>query len=503
MTIERYFVIFKNNNSKSHDNNSDGSHSSKTTLILFPQNHEEQVKFSNSGASNKQLKRQINLTTATAIVVANMIGSGIFITTGIVAVNVPGPAWVLLCWIIGGLIAISGAICYAELSTRMPEVGGEYVYLKKLYHPALGFLTGWTSLIVGFSAPIAGAALAFAEYIFAGIYIHSSENIVVPKKTLSVGIVLIFTLIHYLGVRFGSRVQNILTAVKIVIVLGLASAGLLIGTGGGSIVTFKTETSFNAVSFGTAVMLVMFAYSGWNASSYIAGEIKNPKKNLPLSLLGGTAIVIILYLAINTFILHALPYHELKGTIAVVEAASVKAFGNWMGKVLSLLVGVALLSSLSAFIMIGPRVYYAMARDKLFLPFAARLHPQYQVPGRSIVIQGIIAISMVLVSSIEQLLAYIVFALNIFPWLAVAGLFIARKRRIGEDSAVNVKFFPFIPIFFLSASFMLMIFMYIGRPIESTAAVATVILGIPVYYLWGRMVKQDELPICTTVIKSS
>lgn len=436
-----------------------------------------------------QLKQQINLTTATAIVVANMIGSGIFITTGIVAGQVPGPGWVLLCWIIGGIIAIAGALCYAELSTRMPEVGGEYVYLKKLYHPALGFLTGWTSLIVGFSAPIAGAALSFAEYIFAGINIPFSEGIVVPKKIIAIFIILIFTIVHYLGVRIGSKVQNLLTGLKIVIVIGLASIGLAIGSGTGAIMTFNVNGSFNAVSFGTAIMLVMFSYSGWNASSYIAGELKNPKKNLPLSLLGGTMIVMILYLAINVFILHALPYSELKGTIPVVEAASVKAYGEWMGKVLSLLVGLALLSSLSAFVMIGPRVYYAMAQDRLFFPFAASVHPHYHVPGRSIVIQGFIAIGMVLISTIEQLLAYIVFALNIFPWLAVAGLFIARKKHIGEETAVKVKPYPLVPIVFLTASFMLMIFMYIGRPIESTAAVITVIFGIPCYFLWKKSLK--------------
>jgi len=443
----------------------------------------------NSMIQTDQLKRRIGLTTATAIVVANMIGSGIFITTGFVADKVPGPGWVLLCWIIGGLIAISGALCYAELSTRMPEVGGEYVYLKKLYHPMLGFLTGWTSLIVGFSAPIASAALSFAEYIFAGIDIPLAEGIVVPKKMIAILIILIFTIVHYLGVQLGSRVQNILTALKIVIVVGLASIGLAIGSRAGTIVSFNANSSFNAVSFGTAIMLVMFSYSGWNASSYIAGELKNPKKNLPISLLGGTTIVIILYLAINLFILHALPYSELKGTIAVVEAASVRAFGNWMGKVLSLLVGLALLSSLSAFIMIGPRVYYAMARDRLFLPFAARLHPRYNVPGRSIIIQGVIAIILVLISSIEQLLVYIIFALNIFPWLAVLGLFLARKKGIGEESAVKVKPYPLVPIFFLSASLILMIFMYIGRPMESTASILTVLLGIPCYFLWIKGVK--------------
>lgn len=438
-----------------------------------------------------QVKRQIGVTTATAIVVANMVGTGIFISTGIVAGRVPGPGWVLICWIIGGLIAISGALCYAELSTRMPEVGGEYVYLKKLYHPMLGFLTGWTSLIVGFSAPIAGAALSFSEYTFAGIDIPLSDSIIVPKKTIAVLIILIFTLVHYLGVQLGSKVQNFLTALKILIVLGLASLGLFLGGGDGSIFIANMKSSFNGLSFGTAIMLVMFSYSGWNASSYIAGELKNPKKTLPFSLVIGTIIVIVLYLAINLFVLTAIPYAELKGTITVVEAAAVKVFGNWMGNGLSLLVSIALLSSLSAFIMIGPRVYFAMARDRLFLPFAAKINSRYQVPGRSIIIQAIIAIIMVLISSIEQLLMYIVFALNIFPWLAIAGLFIARKRKIGEESAVKVKAFPLVPLFYLICSFILMVIMYLDRPIESTAAVLTVGFGIPCYLLWNKVVKKN------------
>jgi APA family basic amino acid/polyamine antiporter len=439
-----------------------------------------------SNTSEVKLKRQISLTTAMAIVVANMIGTGIFVTTGMVAANVPGPGWVLLCWIIGGIIAISGALCYTELATRMPEVGGEYIYLKRLYHPALGFLTGWTSLIVGFSAPIAGAALGYAEYIFAGMSVPVSDSLVVSKKIMAIMIILIFTIVHYLGVRLGSKVQVFLTGIKIAIVLGLAGAGMFMGSTAGTILNFQTNGSFSAVSFGTAIMLVMFSYSGWNASSYIAGELKNPKKALPQSLLGGTIIVIVLYLAINIFILHALPYSELKGTIAVVEAASVRAFGNGMGKVLSLLVGLALLSSLSAFIMIGPRVYFAMAKDRMFFSFAAKVHPRNNVPGTSILLQGVIAIVMVSISSIEQLVTYIVFALNIFPWLAVAGLFIARKKKIGEESAVKVKLYPLVPLFFLSASLILMIFMYIGRPIESTASVLTVILGIPFYFFWTR-----------------
>lgn len=452
-------------------------------IIARHKRGESKLKMSLTNHTHK-LKRQISLTTATALVVANMIGSGIFITTGIIADKVPGPGWVILCWIVGGLIAISGALCYAELSTRMPEVGGEYVYLKKLYHPIFGFLTGWTSLIVGFSAPIAGSALSFSEYIFAGIDIPTTEELILPKKMTAILIILIFTSVHYLGVRLGSKVQNLLTLFKIFIVLGLATIGIAIGGGHGLNVSFHSNTSFNTLTFGTAMMLVMFSYCGWNASAYIAGELKNPKKNLPVSLLGGTLIVMVLYLAINLFILYALPFSELKGTIPVVEAASVRTFGPWMGKAMSVLVAVALLSSLSAFIMIGPRVYFAMAKDRLFFTFAAKVHPRYEVPGRSIIVQGFIAITMVTVSSIEPLLLYIVFALNIFPWLAVVGLFIARKRGIGEDTAVKVKGYPFVPIIFLAASLLLMIVMYLDRPLESTAAVVTVLLGIPFYFLW-------------------
>ncbi|UCE04794.1 MAG: amino acid permease [bacterium] len=443
----------------------------------------------NSMTQTNQLKRGISLTTAIAIVVGNMIGSGIFITTGFVADKVPGPGWVLLCWIIGGLIAISGALCYVELSTRMPEVGGEYVYLKKLYHPLFGFLTGWTSLIVGFSAPIASSSLSFAEYTFAGLDIPLSVNTVVPKKIAAILIILMFTIVHYLGVRLGSKVQNILTAFKMIIVFGLAAIGFALGSGQGLNLSFHSDSSFNALTFGTAMMLVMFSYSGWNASAYIAGELKNPKKSLPISLLLGTTIVIILYLSINLFIVKSVPFAELKGTTAVVEAASMKTFGAWIGKILSLLVAIALLSSLSAFIMIGPRVYFAMAKDRLFLPFAGRIHPKYEVPGRSIIIQAFIAILMVLISSIEPLLLYIIFALNIFPWLAVFGLFLARRKAIGEDTAVKVWGYPIIPIFFLTASLTLMIVMYLNKPVESTAAVITVLLGIPCYFLWVKGVK--------------
>jgi APA family basic amino acid/polyamine antiporter len=439
--------------------------------------------------------REIGAITATGIVVANMIGAGIFTTTGILAGLLPGPAWVMGCWLLGGLIAIAGALCYAELATRMPEEGGEYVYLKRLYHPVLGFLTGWTSFIVGFSVPIAASAMGFAEYTFANLahrFGELSPALVGPiSKLIAISVIVLFTGLHYLGVRLGGGIQNVLTVLKIVIVLGLATGGMLVGGGGGISRMLSTSAEpTNLLGIGTAMMLVMFAYSGWNASAYIAGEVRRPQKTLPISLLTGTVVVILLYLAINSFILHAVPYADLKGTIAVVEVATVAALGIEVGSLLGLLVGVALLSSLSAFIMIGPRVYYAMARDRMFFSFAAKIHPRFGVPGRSILIQGGIAVAMVIVGSFEQLLVYIGFALGIFPCLAVAGIFIARKRKIGDSTAVKVWGYPVTPVLFLVASLSLMAVAWVNRPLESTAAIVTVLVGAPCYFLVTRMTRQ-------------
>lgn len=435
-----------------------------------------------------QVERRVGPTTATAIVVSNMIGAGIFTTSGIVASMLPNAQVLLLCWFLGGLIAISGALSYTELATRMPEEGGEYVYLKKIFHPSMGFLTGWASFFVGFSAPIAASALGFSEYLFAGLHVQidgAAGILFYSKKMIAVAIIIFFTSIHYVGIKFGAIVQNTLTVFKVLIVIGLAMAGTFMAGGNVSFLQ-KTGGTFDAFQFGTAMMIIMFAYCGWNAAAYIAGELKNPRKTLPVSLLSGSIIVMLLYLAVNIFILKAVPYSEMKGVIAIVETASVATFGPWMGSVTSLFVAVMLLSSLSAFVMIGPRVYYAMAKDGMFFKFAANLHSKTKVPGRSILIQGGIAILMVSVGSFERLVMYIIFSLSIFPILAVGGLFLARRKKIGDDSAVKTWGYPVVPIFYLASSFILMIISYINRPVEATVAIVTVGMGVPIYFILKR-----------------
>jgi len=276
-------------------------------------------------------------------------------------------------------------------------------------------------------------------------------------------------------------------------VVGLAGIGIGFSDNLAANLSFTvSEADGGWMGIGVAMMLVMFSYSGWNASAYIAGEIKNPRKGLPRSLIFGTLIVLILYLLLNIFILNSLTIDEMKDVIAIVQLASVKSFGAWIGEIFSLLIGFALLSSLSAFILIGPRVYYAMARDRLFFAFASKVHPRHKVPGRSILIQGLIAVLMVIIGTFEQLIIYISFALSIFTWLAVYGIFPARRKFIGEANVVKIWGYPVTPVFFLLSTFVLMIITYINQPLESTAAILTVGVGIPFYFLWSKITKQEQ-----------
>jgi APA family basic amino acid/polyamine antiporter len=440
-------------------------------------------------------KRTINLKSATGIVIANMIGSGVFVTAGIIAGKLPNPTWVLSFWIIGGIIALLGALCYSELATRMPEGGGEYIYLGKLFHPIFGFLAGWTSFIVGFSAPIAGSALGFSEYIFSGLNIeniYSEELVLILKKVLAVVIVLLFTILHYRGIKTGVFVQNILVLIKIIVIIGLVLAGFILYEQNFSYLTGGVEVSSNDIAFGTAMMLIMFSYSGWNAVSYIAGEIKNPRRNIPFSLILGTLIVTAFYIILNLLILVSLPFNDVQGEITVIEKVFVNIFGDFTGNFLSIVIGILLVSSLSAFILIGPRIYYAMAKDRLFFRFASKIHPVFEVPSRSIAIQGSIAIFFVIFSSIEQLFIYLYYALNLFPIMAVFGIFIARKRKIGNNTSVNVIGYPIVPVIFLVFSIYLAVVAFVERPIESIAAIATILFGIPCYYIFLRFTSNDN-----------
>jgi basic amino acid/polyamine antiporter, APA family len=441
--------------------------------------------------SGEILERKLGLFPATNIVVANMIGAGIFTTSGLLMSGLNNPVLMLILWAVGGIIALCGALSYGELGAAMPGAGGEYLFLSKLYHPVFGFLSGWVSFIVGFSAPIAASALGFSEYFSRAVpgfafWLHNS-GIMEPgatKKVLAVSIILIFTFIHYRGIKYGARIQNVLTLLKILLIVILLTAGF--SSGKGDISNFaKGGIMPSGLSgwktIGLSLMWIMFAYSGWNASTYLGAEIKNPARNLPGSLVGGTIIVLLLYMGLNMLYVYGIEPESMKGVISVGGLAMGNLFGKSAEILFSILISFALFSSLSAFIIIGPRVYYSMAKDGLFFKSAAKIHKKFQVPSNSILLQCLIAVILVLSGTFEQVLTYMGFALGIFPVLAVIGIW---KLRRSNPEALRIKRFPVTQVIYIAAGLLILILSFLERPVESSIALLTVVAGIPFYFIF-------------------
>jgi APA family basic amino acid/polyamine antiporter len=443
--------------------------------------------------AEENLQRKLGIFPATNIVIANMIGAGIFTTSGLLMSGLNNPVLMVALWAVGGIIALCGALSYGELGAAMPGAGGEYLFLSRLYNPLCGFLSGWVSFIVGFSAPIAASAMGFSEYFCRAVpalpeWFSSSGimNEMWTKKLISVSIILIFTFIHFRGIKTGTRIQNLLTVLKVLLIAVLLFAGFLAGEG--SFNNFGREKLVNPgfagwKTIGLSLMWIMFAYSGWNASTYLGAEIKNPAKILPRSLIYGTGIVIFLYLAINVLYVYGINPEEMKGVISVGGLAMGNLFGKSAEILFSLLIAFALFSSLSAFIIIGPRVYYSMAKDGLFFRSVSKIHPKFGVPSNSILLQCLIAVILVFSGSFEQVLTYMGFALGIFPILTVLGVFKLRKDNPG---ALHLPGYPVTQIVYAAAGVMILVLSFLERPVESSIALLVVALGIPAYTFFKR-----------------
>jgi len=443
------------------------------------------------------LERKLGLFPLTNIVIANMVGAGIFTTSGLLMKDLHHPVVMLGLWVVGGLIALCGALSYGELGAAFPHAGGEYAFLSRLYHPILGFLSGWVSFFVGFSAPIAASAIGFSEYLtraFPGLLhpgvIGGASEAAVMKKLYAILIIAVFTFLHTRGLETGARVQNALTGLKILLIVGLVAAGFAVGKGslGHLVAAAPFRFDFGGLkTLGLSLMWIMFAYSGWNASAYVGSEVKNPSRNLPRSLLIGTGVVMLLYIALNLFYVYAIPPAQMEGVISVGGLAAGNLFGKSAETVLSVLISFALFSSLSAYLILGPRVYYSMARDGIFFKSIAYVDPKCCVPTRSIVLQGAIASVMVLFGTFEQLLTYMGFSLGIFPLLAVLGVF--KLRRTGR-SAVKLPGYPAASAVYILIGATILVLAFLERPVESLVAVATALAGIPVYFFFKRSARK-------------
>ena len=453
----------------------------------------------NEARMDNGLERKLGLFPVTNIVIANMIGAGIFTTSGLLMSGLKDPLLLLGLWAVGGIIALCGALSYGELGAAIPKAGGEYAFLSKLFHPLFGFLSGWVSFFAGFSAPIAASAIGFSEYLtraFPGLlslsYSGNSIEGTIVKKTISILVILVFTLIHARGIEVGAKVQNFLTLLKVALIVGLIVLGFSLGRG--DLGHFAQGGGFRFdfggwKTIGLSLMWIMFAYSGWNASAYIGSEIKNPRKNLPRSLILGTGIVLALYLLLNVFYVYAVPPDKMTGVISIGGLAVGNLFGPSFERVLSVLIAVALFSSLSAFIILGPRVYYAMACDRCFFPFAASVHPRFKVPARSILLQGMIAALLVMFGTFDQILTYMGFSLGLFPILSVIGVF--KLRRKGT-STYRMPGFPVVPLVYVLTGGAILVLGFIERPAESSIALGMALIGIPFFFVFRRSLRGSK-----------
>jgi basic amino acid/polyamine antiporter, APA family len=416
-------------------------------------------------------RRQLGLASATALVVANMIGTGVFTTTGFLLGDLHSPGAVLAVWVAGAVLAALGALSYGALARRIPESGGEYIFLSRTLHPAAGYLAGWISLLVGFSAPLAAAAIAFGDYTKP--WLHGW-----PPQLAGTVLLLVFAAVHATQVRRGARLQDWTVLVKVVLILafvGLAATRM-------PSLPATTTAAAPLSAFGVSLVWVSFSYSGWNAAVYVGGEVTDPDRNLPRALLLGTGIVTVLYLALNAVFVFSAPVAQLAGKVQVAQVAAQAIGGPKLAAAVSAIVALALVSSVSSMVMAGPRVYARMAGDG-YLPrwLAAPDGP----PRSAIALQAALALALLWTATYDSLLTYIGFTLGLSTAATVVGLAVLRRH---EGPRLRVVGWPWVPGLFLAGVVAMTLFTIARRPRESLLGLATMALGL---IAWGI---QTHLP---------
>lgn len=431
-------------------------------------------------ATAERPPRTVGFFTASGIVIANIIGTGVFTSLGFQIVGIQSGFALLMLWIIGGIAALCGALCYGELSAALPRSGGEYHFLREIYHPALGFMAGFISATVGFAAPIALAAMAFGTY-FQAVFAFSSP------AALSVIAVWMVALFHLGNLRIGSAFQNLWTLVKMLVIGALIVAGFFVEPkqsisflpAGGDLM------SIFAPPFAVALVFVMYSYSGWNAASYIAAEVQQPEKNVPRSLLAGTTVVIVLYVLLNAIFLATTPEQEMRGQLEVGLIAGKHIFGAGGGRLAGAVICLGLVSSISSMTWIGPRVTMSMGEDHWLLRFLGRKNKQ-GVPKNAGILQLVIVNLFLVTRSFEAVLRYIQFSLLVCSLLTVIGVIVLRSTQPALSRPYRVWAYPLPPLVFAAITVWMMIYLLLSHPVESLGGVATLFLGLLLYFCAGK-----------------
>ncbi|HKZ77407.1 MAG TPA: amino acid permease [Pyrinomonadaceae bacterium] len=435
------------------------------------------------------LSRQLGLFDATMIVMGGIIGAGIFINPSVVARQVSTPFLTLFAWGFGGLIALAAAFIWAELAALRPEVGGQYAYLRETYHPLVAFLYGWTLLLVIQTGGMAAVAVTFARYFL------DLTNVPIGEALVAVLALAALTVINCLGVRAGSVVQSSLMVLKIVAIVTLIAAGLFLPATETIIIrsdpsrVLGQDVSFKLLTgVGAAMVPVLFAYGGWQTSTFVAGEIREPRRNLPRALLIGVMGVVVLYLGVNFICLKALGHAGLAQTSAPASDVMRLAFGDIGARAIAAGIAISTLGFLSQGMLTAPRVYFAMARDGLFFRAVARVHPKTEVPLVAIALQGIFAIVIALWGRYEQILNYVVSIDFIFFGATALCIFVLRRREI-QSSRPPLRLVPGHPmttVLFVAACWLVVINTIYKYPADTLIGLGILLAGVPAFYFWQR-----------------
>jgi basic amino acid/polyamine antiporter, APA family len=438
------------------------------------------------------LPREIGILGSTAIVVGTIIGSGIFLVPHNVALQVGSVGALYLVWIVGGALALAGALSLAELGAAMPEAGGIYVYLRESYGKLFAFLYGWGSLLVIDAGSAATLAAAFGIYSSAFIPMTPLE-----QKLLGASMIVLLTLVNILGVRKGTAVQTIFTIAKLGGLAVIIGCALFLPRVAPATPLSPLPTPHTTLSsFGVALVGVLWAYQGWHQLSYTAGEVKNPSWVLPRGFFLGTSIIVIVYLAANLAYLRVLPLQALAEHQRVAATAMLWLLGDGGARFVSVLILCSILGALNGTILTSPRVYYAMARDGVFFRTVARIHPRYKTPAAALIVLGAWASLLAMSGSFEELYTYVIFAMWIFSAAAIAGVMILRRRYPDLHRPYRVWGYPGVPVAFIVAALAIVGNTLVRKPLESFLGLAVVLAGIPLYFIWRRWDgrKQNQLP---------
>jgi APA family basic amino acid/polyamine antiporter len=433
-----------------------------------------------TGADAPQLARRLGLFDATMIVMGGIVGSGIFVTPYVVARQVHTPALIVGAWLAGGLIALAGAFVYAELAARRPHVGGQYAYLRDAYHPAVAFVYGWALLLVIQTGGMAAVAVTFARYFREVTHVPLAEPVVA-----GLGIALLVA-VNCLGVRSGGTVQNALMLLKILAILALVAAGLLFVRGPAAAAAPPVASGSLLLAFGAAMTPVMFSYGGWQTASFVAGEMRNPRRDLARGLLFGVLGVIALYVGVTLACVHALGATGLAQTTAPASSVMRMAFGQTGATIIAAGIAISTLGFLSQGMLTAPRVYFAMAADGLFFRRVAWVHPTTRAPVVAVALQGVLSLLIALSGSYEQILSYVVAVDWVFFGLTAGAVFLFRRRAGDDEAGARVPGHPLTTALFIAAAALIVISTVLAAPMDSAIGLGIMLTGLPVYLLWRR-----------------